>query len=596
MPAKQPSTDPQQTPTYDEASLLAMIDSTLPSNIEDQLTEATVLEVGEKSVLVDTGSKSDGVISLNECKDIPNLKPGDKIEVYIESQEDRQGEHVISRKKAKKLRSWQTIVDAHATQKPLLGRVEGRVKGGMEVNINGITTFLPGSQIDNSPVTDFDALLNQSIEVIVLSIKPDKQNAVVSRRALLEKAQKALIENLQEGQVLEGIVKNITTFGVFVELAAGIVGLVYVKEIAWDKRISNPDQAQDEAGNPLFVVGEPVKVVVKGFEAQEGSFLPRIALSIKALLPNPWDQLSEEFEVGSKVQGRVTTIKERGICVEIQEGIEGFVHISEMSLSSYIQSPQELVEIGQEVTLQVLKIDREEQDLRLGMRQLMDDPWEASEFLDSYGLNTRHQAKIRRYGEKNKGVYFEIKPGVEGYLDNDHISWTKKILRANDYFKLGETHEVIVLGLNEESKLLKLGMRELEESPWDSFEATFRVGSQHEAVVKNKYRMGMLLELPYGLQAFVPNKELIKEDKVPFEEGDTLKIQIMDFIKYEHRVMVSHVATYQDPKTYVKKGGPMQALQKTTLSDLDALSKLKEKLNEKENEGKNPENTKAKDR
>ena len=585
MQAKQSPTKGDQKAQYDDAALLTLIKDTIPTKKDKKLIQATVLEIGERNVLFNTTCKSDGVISLNEFKDMPNLKIGDKVEVYIENEEDRNGNHIISRKKAKKLRAWQTIEDAYHAKTSLLGKIKGRVKGGLEVDINGITVFLPGSQVDTNPVKDFDALLNQSFELMVLSIKPEKKNAVVSRRALLEKAQRALIESLKAGQdkqiVLEGIVKNIINIGVFVELAAGIVGLVYVKETVWDKKITHPDQAKDQDGNPLFVIGKPVKVVVKGFEPQEGSYLPRIALSTKALLPNPWDALPENVEVGSVVKGRVTEIKDRGICVTIQEDIKGFVHISEMSFSSYIQNPSEIVALDQELSLEVLKIDREEQDLRLGMKQLMKDPWQNENFFEKYGLNTHHKGIVRRYAEKNKGVYVEIEPGVEGYLDNEHISWTKKILRANDYFELGKTHEVLILGMNEEDKMLKLGMRELEDSPWNAFEETFVVGSDHDAIVKSKYRTGTVIELPYGLEAFVPNKELTKKDDSPIQEGEILKVRVIDFIKYEHKVMVSHAATYKEglASSEVKKSkNVVHTVNKTTLSDLSALSKLKEKL------------------
>ncbi|MEM7362296.1 MAG: S1 RNA-binding domain-containing protein, partial [Bacteroidota bacterium] len=312
-----------------------------------------------------------------------------------------------------------------------------------------------------------------------------------------------------------------------------------------------------------------------------------IALSTRALLPNPWDDLPESIEIGSVVKGNVTSIQDRGICVRIKEGVEGFVHISEMTLSPYLDTPASVVEPGQEVDLQVLKIEREKQDLRLGMRQLLSDPWQASDFLEKYGLNTRHQAVVRKFAEKSKGTFFEIEPGIEGYLDNDHISWVKKILRANDYFQIGEKHEIIVLSVNEESKLLKLGMRELQDSPWDSFEESFTVGSEHDGVVKNKYRSGAIIELPYGLQAFVPNKELVKEDNNSLEEGETLKFRIIDFIKYEHKVMLSHVATYKEPSTEGERVDrpPVQVVKKATLSDLGALSKLKEKLTGKSQEG-----------
>ena len=576
-------TNNSPTSTNRNPKLLALIKGAMPENKDQQLTEAVVLEVGERTVLLSAGLKADGVISLNEFKDTPTLKKGDKVEIYIEKEEGKNDELVISRKKAKELRGWQTIEDAFKDKKTLLGTVEKRVKGGLEVSINGIRTFLPGSQIDTSPVTDFDALLKQQVEVTVLSIKPNKSNAVVSRRAILEHEQKNLIDNLQEGQVLEGTVKNITNFGVFVELATNIVGLVYVKETVWDKKISHPDQAKDENNNPMFEVGKPVKVAVKGFESQEGSTLPRIALSTKALMPNPWDTLPEGFAPGAEVKGKVTDIKDRGICVTLESGFEGFVHISEMSHSTYTQNPGELVELGQEVMLKIIKVEPEVQDIRLSMKQLISNPWDDANFQEKYGLNTHHKASVRRFGDKGKGTYLELSAGVEGYLDNEHISWTQKILRASEYFKIGQAHEVIILGSDDERKLLKLGMRELEDSPWDAFEKNFQVGSEHDGVVQQIYNRGAIIELPYGLQAFVPNKEIQKEDKSPVQPGETLKFRIMDFIKYEHKVMLSHLATYKEPQAYVNEGKPSKrttapSMQKSTLSDLGALSKLKAKL------------------
>lgn len=584
----------------DKESLLKNIEKNLPENKDKQLIHATVLEIGERSVLLDANLKSDGVVSLNEFKDTPNLKVGDKAEVYIETQENQNGELVLSRKKARKLSSWKTIESAHLEEKTLIGKVISRVKGGLEVAINDTIAFLPGSQIDTNPVTDFDALLGQKIEVSVLSINPVKQNAVVSRRALLENEQRALVEKLEEGQVLEGTIKNITHFGVFVELAANITGLVYVKETSWDKKVTHPDQITDDEGNPLFVIGDPIKVVVKEIEEQEGSRIPRIALSTRALLPNPWDDLTENLDIGSVVTGTVTDIQERGICVKIENGVEGFVHISEMTRSNYpyLQKPSDIVEPGQEVKLQVLKLDREKQDLRLSMKELFEDLWQASDFLEKYGLDTRHKAIVCKFGEtsldghlKIRGTHFEIEPGIEGFLDNEQISWVKKILRGNDYFQIGETHEIIVLGVNEEKKMLKLGMRELEDSPWDAFEETFTIGSEHEGIVKNKYKSGAIIELPYGLQEFVRNKELAKEDGSLPSEGETLKFRIVDFIKYEHKVLLSHVDTYKAPqaqkeeKEMIKKMAS-RPVTKTTLSDLASLNKLKEKLTEKEEKAK----------
>ena len=569
------------TITKETQDLLKLSQKNIPTSKDKTLTEATILEVEERTVLLSTGAKADSVLSINEFKNASKLKAGDKIEVYVEKEEDRHGKHVISHKKAQELRAWKTIEDAYHSQQNLMGTVKGKVKGGLEVEINGITTFLPGSQIGTSPTTDSDALLGQSIEVAVLSIKPDKKNAVISRRILLEKEQKSLIENLEEGQILEGKVRNITNFGVFVELAAGIVGLVYVKETVWDKRVTHPEQAKNEKGEPLFTIGEPVKVVVKGFEAQQDNILPRISLSTKTLLPNPWDDLPENFEEGAIIKGKVTTIKERGICVQVHDGIEGFVSLSEMSLSPYIQNPEEIFKTGEEVKLQILKINREEQDLRLTRKPFLDNPWEDTDFPDNYGLNTQHKATVRKYAEKNKGTYLEIKPGIEGYLDNDHISWTKKIVRANEHFKIGETHNVIVLGVNEEAQLLKFGMRELQDSPWDSFQGTFTIGSEHEAIVKTKYHSSAILELPYGLQTLTPNKDLYKEDKSPLKEGEILKVRILDFIKYDHKIVASHVATYKEvEQERVTPKNIVQKVQKTTLSDLTSLNELKEKLTE----------------
>ena len=569
--------------TTHEKDLLALLEGTIPGNKTKELAKGVVLAVGEKAVLLDVGLKADGVISLNEFKDDPKL--GEEVEVYIEHQENRKGELVVSHKKAKLLKNWKMIEKSFSDKTTVKGKVERRVKGGLILSIHGISAFLPGSHIDLSSVTDFDAYIGKILEVLVLNINYEKGNVIVSRRAVLEYQQKDLIESLEEGQILQGTVKNITNFGVFVELATGIIGLVYIKEASWDKKIAHPDQVKKEDGAPLFVLGESVEVIVKGFETKSNSLLPRISLSTKELLTNPWDDLPENLVEGAVVTEKVKELKKRGAIVEVIDGIVGFLHVSDMSHSSYLQDPERLIKEGEELTLQVLSINSEEQELRLGMKQLIPNPWEASDFLEKYGLNTVHQATVKKYGDRGKGAYLELALGVEGYIENDHISWTEKILQVESTLRLEETYEVIVIGLDEEKRLLKLGMRELKESPWTSFEEILIEGSEHEGVVKKKYKTGAIIELSCSLQVFVFNRGLTKKDDTPVKEGDTLPFKIIEFVRYEQKIVLSHAATWQqlshEQKKYISA-----PIEKSRLSDLVSLSELKKKLINSEEEKK----------
>lgn len=557
-----------------------------------EIVLASILSLAEKEVLLDLGGKADGVLPRNELRDFPAAKPGDTIKVLIESVEDKAGNVVVSKKKAAILEVWQRIFAARDNQEVLEVLVTKRTSGGLEVDIDGVKGFLPGSQIDLMPVTDFESFVHQRLQVQVL---PARENArsgrnkmetvIVSRRALLEAAQRELIEKLEVGDVLEGTVKNLTKFGAFVELASGIIGLVHIREAVWDKRVSDPVEARDAEGKPLFRVGGKVTVLIKGFEEQEGDGMPRISLSTKGtpehpLLPNPWHTLPAEMQAGSVVTGKVQAIKEKGVLLEVAAGLEGFIPASELSHSVYSVVPGELVKPGDELTARIMELDREAQEMRLSVRQTIASPWESEDFHQKYALDTRHQAIVRRYADKQRGTYLELEPGVEAYLDNEHISWTENLSRASDKLAIGDTCEVIVLGIKESDRQLLVGMRELSESPWTTFEEVFPVGSIHKAAVKRVQKHGAIVELPFSLEVFIPSKELVRQDGTKPEAGEVIDVRVLEFDRQQHLLVVSHLATYQqrDAQAVRKAAQPVYTVEKATFSDVDALTKLREEM------------------
>ncbi len=563
------------SPTPEElAALTKLYEQASPQNKNQEIVKAKVIDIGTKDIVLDLGLKADGVVSSTEFRDLPNLKIGDEVEVYVEALENQQGELVVSREKAGLLRTWQLIQDSLDKETSLECFIKRKTKGGLIVDLQGIEAFLPGSQIDTSPVTDYDAYIGKKLDVCVLKINYAKNNVIVSHRFLikkeLEEQKRVIISNLQEGQILEGTVSNITKFGAFINLG-GITGLVHIKEMSWNKHINHPDLVKDDEGNLMFERDKKVKVVVIGFDKEKN----HISLSTKAFFDNPWDNLSDKVQEGSILQGKVAKLIDCGAFIEIKKGIEAFIYISDISLSSYIAHPEEVLEVGQEIDVIVLAIDSEKQDLRVGRKQLMDDPWEADDFLAKYAMDTRQKAKVCRFTES--GTYLELAPGIEGFLHNRHLSWIKKTLHASDILKKGEIQEVLILSADEPNKLLELGFRELEDSPWDTFETTFTIGSIHKSTLLKKLNKGFIVELPYGLECFVFNKELVKKDKSNIAVGDVLDFMVVEFIKHEQKVLLSHTATFKKnrPTAKTSNNTPTNfiAEQKTTLGDFISLDK-----------------------
>ncbi len=565
--------DANQTPE-ELAALTKLYEQASPQNKNQEIVNAKVIDIGTKDIVLDLGLKADGVVSFTEFRDLPNLKIGDEVEVYVEALENQQGELVVSRKKAGLLKTWHLIQDSLDNETSLESSVKRKTKGGLIVDLQGIEGFLPGSQIDISPVTDYDAYIGKKIDVCVLKINYAKNNVIVSRRFLikkeLEEQKKVIISNLQEGQILEGTVSNITNFGAFINLG-GITGLVHTKQMSWSKHINHPDQVKDDEGNPMFERDKKVKVVVIDFDKEKN----HISLSTKAFFANPWDNLPEKVQEGSILQGKVTKMIDRGVFIETKKGIEGFMYISDLSLSSYITHPKEVLKVGQEIDVMVLAIDREKQDLRVSRKQLMANPWEAEDFLVKYAMDTHQKAKVCRFTES--GTYLELVPGVEGFLHNRHLSWIKKIHHASNIFKKGEIQEVLILSADEPNKLLELGFRELEDSPWDTFEDTFTINSIHKGSLLKKINKGFIVELPYGLECSVSNKELVKQDKSNIAVGDVLDFMVIEFIKHEQKILLSHTATFKKNKPIAKTSNNNSinfiADQKTTLGDFISIDK-----------------------
>ncbi len=588
MSHQAPSTTTSASAPVDTAQALpqAYLD-TLPPDKNHQIVAATVLDVNDEYVLLDLGIKTDGVLPVSELKDQAQLAPGTVVEVYVEAQENALGAQVISHKKARLVKTWQRIEKAFADEEPLEATVLRNTKGGLVVDIDGVEAFCPGSQIDLSPVKDYHAWVDQKIEVLVIKMHPAKANIVVSRKALLKKSlesqKREILSNLQVGQILEGTVKNITHFGVFVDLGSaqsGIVGLVYVKNMVWDKRVDHPDKALDPEGNRLFEVGKQVKVVVLDFDQEKN----HVSLATRNLFPNPWEQLPDTFQVGATLQGTVVKVLDTGAILEVSPGIEAYLHVSEMSHSTYVQKPADLVTPGQQLEVAILSLDPEAQELRVGLKQLIPDPWEEEAFHTQYALDTRHKGVVRRI--TSEGAYLEIAPGVQGYLGLKHLSWVKRYNHPREVLKQGATYHVVVLNIDTPGRLLQLGLRECEDSPWGKFKELFRVGSTHQGTVIKKIAHGAIVKLPHELETFVTAKALVTQDKKPVQEGQVLDFLVTDCNKSEESVMVSHTATYEPSARHSQEAqGSTHAFapaEKAVMGNLDGLSALKAQLQEQE--------------
>ncbi|WP_288425464.1 30S ribosomal protein S1 [uncultured Spirosoma sp.] len=557
--------------------MLEMYDNTLSEVKEKEVVMGTVVGITDREILLNIGFKSDGLVPASEFRDMPELKMGDEVEVYVENQEDPNGQLVLSRKKAKVITAWQKIQRALDEDLVIDGFVKRRTKGGLIVDIFSIEAFLPGSQIDVKPIRDFDVFVGKKMEVKVVKINYANDNVVVSHKVLIEKdleAQRAqILNNLEKGQVLEGVIKNMTNFGVFIDLG-GVDGLLHITDISWG-RISHPSE--------VLHLDQKVNVVVLDFDEDK----KRISLGMKQLQAHPWDALSEDIQVGSKVKGRIVNVADYGAFLEIMPGVEGLIHVSEMSWSQHLRNPQEFLKVGDEVEAQVLTLDRNDRKMSLGIKQLTEDPWTRPELRSKYAVGTKHTGVVRNL--TNFGLFLELEEGIDGLVHVSDLSWTKKIKHPSDFIKVGENLDVVVLELDIDNRRLALGHKQLEENPWDTFESVFAVGTVHRCTIISKNDKMATLELPYGIEGFSSLKNLTKEDGTAAEVGESLDFRVTEFSKEEKRIMLSHTRTWQEKNEPVResktKATPSKPAQTSnqpergaTLGDLDALAALKEQM------------------
>ncbi|MGL4598802.1 MAG: 30S ribosomal protein S1 [Bacteroidia bacterium] len=572
------------------ARLESLYSQTLKSVVSHETIEGVIVSKNLKEAVVNIGFKSDGVIPMSEFRYNPDIKIGDKIEVYIESQEDKNGQLILSHKKARAMKSWERINSAMASDEVIKGYVKCRTKGGLIVDVFGVEAFLPGSQIDVKPIRDYDIYVGKTMEFKVVKVNNEFKNVVVSHKALIEEeleAQKRdIISKLEKGQVLEGTVKNITSYGVFIDLG-GVDGLVHITDLSWG-RIAHPEE--------IVKLDQKLNVVILDFDDQK----KRIALGLKQLSSHPWDALSAETNVGDKVKGRVVVIADYGAFVEVQPGVEGLIHVSEMSWSQHLRSAQDFLKVGEEVEAVVLTLDREERKMSLGVKQLSPDPWK--DILDKYPKNSKHTAKVRNF--TNFGIFVELEEGIDGLIHISDLSWSKKIKHPSEFTKIGETIEVIVLDVDVDNRRLSLGHKQLEENPWDVFETLFILGSVHKGTITSINDKGAVVQMPYGVEAFCPSKHLLKADGGNAKVEESIDFKVLEFNKESKKIIVSHRNTNEDiaieekeARPTGKKGGDKKegndetkkavkkvkdSLEKTTLGDVSALASLKSSLEEDE--------------
>ena len=551
-------------------------DKSLGSFKDHEVTEGTVISINKREVVVNIGAKSDGIIPFNEFRYNPDLKVGDTVEVYVESQEDRKGQLVLSHKKARASKSWERVNQALDNDEIIKGYIKCRTKGGMIVDVFGIEAFLPGSQIDVKPIRDYDVYVNKTMEFKVVKINQEFKNVVVSHKALieaeLEHQRKEIIAKLEKGQVLEGTVKNITPYGVFIDLG-GVDGLIHITDLSWG-RVNNP--------NDIVQPDQKLNVVILDFDEEK----KRIALGLKQLMPHPWDALDPNLKVGDRVKGKVVVMTDYGAFVEIAPGVEGLIHVSEMSWSQHLRSAQDFMKVGDEVEAQILTLDREERKMSLGIKQLKEDPWETIE--TKYPVGSKHSAKVRNF--TNFGVFVELEEGVDGLIHISDLSWTKKIKHPSEFTQIGAEIDVVVLEIDKENRRLSLGHKQLEENPWDVFETVFTVGSVHEGTITEMLDKGAVISLPHGVEGFATPKHLQKEDGTQAKQGETLEFKVIEFNKDAKRIILSHSRIFEDEQKAevrkAKKASKPQAeepavtsnLEKTTLGDISSLAALKAKL------------------
>ncbi len=560
----------------ERAKLEAMYDETLSTINVNEVIDGTVLGITDREVVINIGYKSEGIVSLNEFRYRDDLKVGDKVEVYVESQEDQNGQLVLSHKKARALRSWERVNQALENDEIIKGYIKCRTKGGMIVDVFGIEAFLPGSQIDVKPIRDYDVYVGKTMEFKVVKINHEFKNVVVSHKALieaeLEQQKKEIISKLEKGQVLEGTVKNITSYGVFIDLG-GVDGLIHITDLSWG-RVSHPEE--------IVELDQKLNVVILDYDDDK----KRIALGLKQLTPHPWDALDEKLQIGDKVKGKVVVMADYGAFVEIAPGVEGLIHVSEMSWSQHLRSAQEFLSVGDEVEAVILTLDREDRKMSLGMKQLKPDPWDKIE--EKYPVNSKHKAKVRNF--TNFGVFVEIEEGVDGLIHISDLSWTKKIKHPAEFTNINDDIEVVVLDIDKENRRLSLGHKQLEENPWDVFETLFKVDSIHEGTIVNVFDKGATVALPYGVEGFAHPRHLIKEDGSTAKIEEKLDFKVVEFSKQAKRIVVSHTRVHEDKKRAEKakqkgekpKKERKQAanVEKTTFGDISDLADLKSRLEE----------------
>ena len=557
----------------------ASYDKTLGNVTENDVVEGTVISINKREVVVSIGFKSDGIVPVSEFRYNPELQVGDKVEVYIENQEDKKGQLVLSHKKARLSKAWDRINQALQDKETIKGFIKCRTKGGMIVDVFGIEAFLPGSQIDVKPIRDYDIFVGKTMEFQVVKINQEYKNVVVSHKALIEaelEAQKQeIISKLQKGQVLEGTVKNITSYGVFIDLG-GVDGLIHITDLSWG-RVNDPHE--------VVQLDQKLNVVILDFDEEK----KRIALGLKQLTPHPWDALAPELKVGDKVQGKVVVMADYGAFVEIAPGVEGLIHVSEMSWSQHLRSAQDFLKVGNEVEAVILTIDRQERKMSLGIKQLKEDPWKDIE--EKYPVGSKHQGKVRNF--TNFGVFVELEEGVDGLVHISDLSWTKKVKHPSEFTQLGAELDVVVLEIDKANRRLSLGHKQLEENPWDKFEGLFEDGSIHEGKVVEILDKGAVIQLEEGVEGFATPKHLVKEDGSRVQLGETLPFKVIEFNKDNKRVILSHSRTFEDPQRAERKAARHNAKKEETtqiqnqiasnsLGDNDALAALKAKMEQGE--------------
>lgn len=552
---------------------------------DKEVVMGRVISMNKREVVVNIGFKSDGIIPMSEFRYNPDLKVGDEVEVLIKSQEDKKGQLVLSHKEARNSRSWERVNEAFEKQEIVKGYIKCRTKGGMIVDVFGIEAFLPGSQIDVKPIRDYDAFVDQTMEFKVVKINQDYKNVVVSHKALIEaeiEQQKLeILSKLEKGQILEGVVKNITQYGAFVDLG-GVDGLIHITDLSWG-RVSHPEE--------IVHIDEKINVVILDYDHEKG----RVALGLKQLTPHPWDALDANLKVGDHVKGKVVVMADYGAFVEVIPGVEGLIHVSEMSWSQHLRTAQDFLKVGDEVEAVILTLDRNERKMSLGIKQLKADPWENIEA--RFPVGSKHTARVRNF--TNFGVFVEIEEGIDGLIHISDLSWTKKIKHPSEFTQIGSEIEVVVLDIDKDTRRLSLGHKQLEENPWDVFETIFTIGSIHEGTIVEMLDKGAVIALPYGVEGFAIPKHLIKEDGTMAKIDEKLNFKVLDFNKDQRRIFLSHSRTYEEPKS--NQGDDKKAakevkieqapIEKTTLGDLSVLSNLKNdmieqakvRLQEKEN-------------